>query len=135
MRKNIFRGDRIQSSPAIPLVLNVLNVSLQHNTDVEDSKMHAKQHISDDMQGQHLKCNVCSKVFRNKAELKMHIESVCNNECESLTKVFRNQLEFNKHVDNVHIFRDKNQVWRIQEQFRSRKSWIEQRKSHCYLLK
>ena len=44
--------------------------------------MHAKQHISNDNMVKHETCNVCSKVVRNKAELKMHTESVYNKECE-----------------------------------------------------
>ena len=66
--------------------------------------MHAKQHISNDNMVKHEKCNVCSKVVRNKAELKMHTESVYNKECELCLNMFRNQLELRKHVDNVHIF-------------------------------
>ena len=68
-----------------------------------DFKMHAKQHISNGNEVQHETCNVCSKVFRNKAVLTMHIRSVHNKDCELCSKVFRNQLELRKHVDNVSI--------------------------------
>ena len=70
---------------------------------LEDFKMHAKQHISNGNEVQHEMCNVCSEVFRNKAVLTMHIRSVHNEDCELCLKVFRNQLELMKHVDNVSI--------------------------------
>ena len=59
---------------------------------------------SNDKEVQHDKCNDGSKVLRNKAEIKMHIESVHNEKCELWSKVFRNQLELKKHVDNAHSF-------------------------------
>ena len=71
---------------------------------IADFKVHVKQHYSNNKEVQHEKCNLCSKVFRNKAELKLHIESVHHKECDICSKKLRNQLELRKHVDSVHVF-------------------------------
>ena len=66
--------------------------------------MHIESGHSNDKEVEQKKCNDGSKVFRNKAKLKMHIEIVHNEKCELCSKVFRNQWKLKKHLQNVPIF-------------------------------